>query len=226
MNIIVLAAAGSDYGVDYENTKLLVNVNGVPLIQSIIEWVSEINRNASINVLVLREPSRRLCISNIATLANPQVHIHEIDVETKGALCSAMLVREQLVAGEPLLLLNANLVLDMPVSTITDFFSNGTAAAGVVTFDSLHPRWSFVKTRSDLSVTEVAEKKPISRAACVGIYWFRDSTEFFTYAEEVIVKRLSVHGKFYISLVLNEYILNRKLVLSMNLPGKSVTHIL
>jgi hypothetical protein len=226
LNIVILAAAGSYYGSDYEDTKLLADVNGVPLVQSIIEWVSDINRDAYTNVLLLREPSRRLCIRDIAMLANPQIHIHEIDVETKGALCSAMLLSDHLVTGEPLLLLNANIALDIPVSTITDYFSTGAGSAGVVTFDSLHPRWSFVKTKSDLSVTEAAEKKPISRAACVGIYWFRDSTEFLAYAEEVIVKRLSVNGKFYVSLVLNEYILNSKLVMSMNLPSKSVIHIL
>ncbi len=226
MNIVILAAAQSYYGSDYEDTKLLANVNGVPLIQSIIEWVSDINRDACTNVLLLREPAHRLCIRDIAMLANPEIHIHTIDVETKGALCSAMLLCDQLVAGEPVLLLNANIVLDIPVSDITDYFIDGSATAGVVTFDSLHPRWSFVKTRADMSVTEVAEKKPISRSACVGIYWFRDSTEFLAYAEEVIVKQLSVNGKFYVSLVLNEYLLNSKLVLSMNLPSSSVTHIL
>ena len=36
--------------------------------------------------------------------------------------------------------------------------------AGVITFESVHPRWSYVRLDSENRVTETAEKRPISNS--------------------------------------------------------------
>jgi len=44
--------------------------------------------------------------------------------------------------------------------------------AGTIVFDSVHPRWSFVKTNEKGLVIEAAEKRPPSRNATAGFYHF------------------------------------------------------
>ena len=40
---------------------------------------------------------------------------------------------------------------------------------GILSFSSTHPKWSYAKVDENGHVTEVAEKKPISNNATVGI---------------------------------------------------------
>jgi hypothetical protein len=42
-----------------------------------------------------------------------------------------------------------------------------------MTFKSTHPKWSFARLDQDGLVEEVAEKKPISDNATVGIYYYK-----------------------------------------------------
>ena len=49
---------------------------------------------------------------------------------------------------------------------------NNNLDASILTFNSTHPKWSFAQVNDDGLVTEVAEKKPISNIATVGIYWW------------------------------------------------------
>ena len=49
---------------------------------------------------------------------------------------------------------------------------------GVIVFDSVHPRWSFVRVDKAGFVIETAEKRPISRLATAGFYYFRRGADF------------------------------------------------
>jgi dTDP-glucose pyrophosphorylase len=55
-------------------------------------------------------------------------------------------------------------------------------------------------------VVEVAEKRPISDLATVGIYYFRRSAEFVRAARQMIEKNIRVNGEFYVCPVFNEMI--------------------
>ena len=62
---------------------------------------------------------------------------------------------------------------------------------------------------------ETAEKRPLSRNAIAGFYYFSSGRGFIQAAQESIRKDAHVEGKFYISSALNEYILNGKVVRSI-----------
>ena len=63
------------------------------------------------------------------------------------------------------------------------FFNNDKIDAGILTFKSTHPKWSFAKVDKDGLVTEVAEKNPISDTATVGFYYWKKGSDFVKYAE-------------------------------------------
>jgi dTDP-glucose pyrophosphorylase len=79
--------------------------------------------------------------------------------------------------------------------------------AGVACFDSVHPRWSFVKTDDDGKIVEVAEKRPLSRHAIAGFYFLKKEN-ILQSAMDSIKKGEGLDGIFYIAPVLNELILN------------------
>ena len=66
-------------------------------------------------------------------------------------------------------------------------------------------------------VTEVAEKKPISDLATVGIYYWRKGSDYVKYAEQMIDKNIRVNSEFYVCPVFNEAIQDNKKVRTYNI---------
>ena len=84
------------------------------------------------------------------------------------------------------------------------------ADAGILTFKSTHPKWSFAKVNDEGDVTEVAEKKPISDIATVGIYYWKKGSDYVKYAEQMIEKNIRHNNEFYVCPVFNEAIQDGK----------------
>jgi len=83
---------------------------------------------------------------------------------------------------------------------------------GMLTFTATHPKWSFAKLNGEGFVSEVAEKKPISKIATVGIYYWAKGSDYVKYAEEMIRKDVRTNNEFYVCPVFNEAILDNKKV--------------
>nr|WP_281362606.1 nuclear transport factor 2 family protein [Marinifaba aquimaris] len=96
--------------------------------------------------------------------------------------------------------------------------------AGVLTFNSVHPKWSFVNQNDDGIVTQAAEKRPISNNAIAGFYYFEQTKDFIEAAKNLIRKDVKFDGSFYVSETLNELILRGKKVLSLNIPKERYHH--
>ena len=77
---------------------------------------------------------------------------------------------------------------------------------GIVSFEATHPKWSFAKLGHDGFVTEVAEKKPISNIATVGVYYWSKGSDYVKYAEQMIEKDIRTNNEFYVCPVYNEAI--------------------
>ena len=59
-----------------------------------------------------------------------------------------------------------------------------------------------------ITATEIAEKKPISDIATVGIYYWNKGSDYVKYAEQMIEKNIRVNNEFYVAPVYNEAILD------------------
>jgi dTDP-glucose pyrophosphorylase len=89
-------------------------------------------------------------------------------------------------------------------------FSDHKLDGGIVVFEAVHPRWSFVKCDQEGRVVETAEKRPISNLATAGFYYFQKGRDFVKATIEMIKKDAHVNGLFYICPVYNELILAQK----------------
>jgi dTDP-glucose pyrophosphorylase len=81
---------------------------------------------------------------------------------------------------------------------------------GILTFKATHPKWSYAKLDDNGFVSEVAEKKVISDNATVGVYFWKQGSDYVKYAEQMIAKNIRVNNEFYVCPVFNEAIADGK----------------
>lgn len=136
----------------------------------------------------------------------------EVGGTTAGSVCTALLASEHIDNDDELVLVAIDELIEAdPVRTITAFRSED-CDAGVVSFRSVHPRYSFARTDGDGKVCEVAEKKPISKNALASFYYFKKGCDFVECAKSVVRKDSKVNNGFYISQTMNEMILRQRRV--------------
>lgn len=155
---------------------------------------------------------RRFRIDSVIERAAPGAAVVPISGETAGAACTALLCIDHIDPARELLLLNSTEYLDIDYAQAIGGFRNRGLDAGVVTFPSIHPRYSYVALDDAGLVVQSAEKNPISRHATPGFHWFARGADFIAAAQDMIRKEASVDGRFYISLTLNELVLRRRRV--------------
>ena len=93
---------------------------------------------------------------------------------------------------------------------------------GILTFKSKHPKWSYAKLDKKGYVSEVAEKKPISDHATVGVYYFKKGSNYVKAAEQMISKNIRTNNEFYVCPVYNECILNGEKIKIFNIDSESM----
>jgi dTDP-glucose pyrophosphorylase len=78
----------------------------------------------------------------------------------------------------------------------------------ILTFtdSELNPKWSFARIDKNKLVKEVQEKKPISKYATVGIYYFSKGQDFVNGAIDMIIRNERVNNEFYTCPVYNHLI--------------------
>lgn len=149
-------------------------------------------------------------VDDIVGQIAPDAAIIGIGKRTAGAACTALLAISHIDLSKELIVASATDHVDADYAAILQSFRDRSADAGVLTFDSLHPRYAYVSLDSDDWVIEAAEKRPISRKASAGFYWYARAGDFIDSLKEMILKGASVNGVFYISPSLNELVLRGK----------------
>ena len=89
-------------------------------------------------------------------------------------------------------------------------FNSKNLDGAILTFEAIHPKWSYAKCNEEGFVTEVAEKKVISKNATVGVYYWKHGSDYVKSAEEMIEKNIRVNNEFYVCPVFNEAIEDKK----------------
>jgi hypothetical protein len=140
---------------------------------------------------------------------------------TKGAICTALLGAHHINNDEELILMAIDDFIEDNGWHILQYFREQKSDAGIVSFTSVHPRYSFARLDDAGNVVEVAEKQPISKNALASFYYFRQGLDFVECAKEVIRKDNPIHDSFYISQTLNEMILKLKKVILYKISNET-----
>lgn len=213
INILIPLAGKNQFfpEAEYPFPKPLIEFNGKTMIEHIIDNFSSIQKEKQFIFIVNSEDCKKYHLDNVLNiLTNHTCKIIKLDNETKGAACSAMMAVEYINNETPLIISNADQLFDICLDKVISNFNN--IDAGVITFESIHPRWSYVRLNNENKVTETAEKRPISKSAIAGFYYFKNGSDFINSSSKMIKKDASVNGLYYVSPVLNEMVLENKTI--------------
>jgi len=209
LNVLIpMAGAGSRFEqAGYTFPKPLIEVNGKPMIQVVVE---NLNLDANYIYVVQRAHREQYNLDTLLNLITPGCQIVETDGLTEGAACTALLAKEFINSDSPLFFANSDQFVEWDSNEFMYKMQETNADGGIVTFEATHPKWSFAKENELGLVTEVAEKNPISDKATVGYYFWKHGSDFVKYAEEMIDQNIRVNNEFYVCPVFNNAIQDLK----------------
>jgi dTDP-glucose pyrophosphorylase len=224
MNLVIPIASNSRFfNIDeYGYPKPLIEINGKPMIQHVIENLTHKVRFNKIIFIVKQDECDKYHLDNTLNLLSPIVpDIIKLRSDTQGALCSVLLAVKHINNEEPLVISNADQLFDGGIESQLYNFIHGNFDAACLTFNSVHPRWSYVRIDEKDCVIETAEKRPISKHAIAGLYMYKKGSDFVKYGMDSIKHGSSLDGKYFISPVFNEFVLANKSVGYFAVPNKS-----
>jgi NDP-sugar pyrophosphorylase family protein len=194
---------------DYTFPKPLVEIGGRPMIAHVIDGIQAYDSAAEFIFVVRKDDCDRFSLdSSLNLLCNHPCKVVRLLEPTRGSACTALMAIEEIADDEPLVICNGDQVINANIKAINDRFLAQDADAAVITFPSVHPRWSYAAINEEGFVVEVAEKRVVSRRAIAGYYFFRRGQGFVDAAMRSIDNNASVDGRFYIAPTLNEFILS------------------
>lgn len=212
MKVLILAAGEQRSESDGNDYPLcLTEFEGVMLLEHLVQKCAGLP--ATEWIFAMSEADiRKHHLDNVVKQLQPQARILVVHNGTQGAACTALLAAGSIDNDEPLLIISANELVDVDLTTLTESFRLRQLDAGAIVFPSVHPRYSYARLDAHGFVLETAEKNPISRHAMTGIYWFAHGRDFVRAAMQSIRKDAHVEDRFYVAPTLNEVVLSQGVV--------------
>lgn len=209
LNILVpMAGLGSRFkNAGYTFPKPLIEINDKPMIEVVARNLTPDCPHRFI-FICQNEHIERYGLRSLLKLISPGCVVLPINGLTEGAACTALLASDHIDNEDELIIANSDQYVDMPLGDLISFARKEKLDGAILTFPATHPKWSFVKTDENGYVSEVAEKKPISNEATVGIYYYREGKMFVNAAKEMVRKDIRTNNEFYVCPVYNEMILD------------------
>lgn len=207
--IAIVPMAGGDAAFreqGYGYCKSLIEVGGKPLVEHVWENLRSLPADQFV-FLVRKEDCQRFHLADVIRLLDPRAVVVQVEEPTGGAACTVLLAIEQIAGADELVVTNGDQLIVGHFGSAVGQFRKRDLDGGTIVFDSVHPRWSFVLTDEDGLVIEAAEKRPLSRMATAGFYYFRRGADFIEAACAMVRKDAHVNGQFYVCPVFNEMIL-------------------
>jgi NDP-sugar pyrophosphorylase family protein len=200
--------------------KPLIEIKGKPMIEWVIESTKTIQIPYEIVFIIKEEEAVKFHLDNTLKLLDSACEIIKIKNDTKGGLCSVLMSIDKIDNDDSILILNSDQIIDVDLAEINEYWLKKQSDVGIVTFSSVHPRWSYALAEGE-NIIQTAEKNPISKLAIAGYYYFKSAKLFFECAFQTIINDVQNDGMFFISPVLNEFILRNKKVDFYNIDNKN-----
>lgn len=211
INIVIpMAGRGSRFEEKgYTFPKPLIEIRRRPMIEVVVDNLRPSEDHRFI-FICQQSHFDRYALNDTLGNISPGCEIVTIDGVTEGAACTVLLGAGHYASDDELLIANSDQYVDFEIERFLDHARKNDLDGDILTFPATHPKWSFAKTDENERVVEVAEKRPISDQATVGIYYYRRGTDFVDAAEQMIRKDVRTNGEFYVCPVYNEMILMNK----------------
>ena len=223
INVLMPLSGGSRFfdSEEYFYPKMLIEIQGKPMVQHAIENLQTLHKDLNFIFVVKRSDCTKFHLDDtLRLLANSDCKIIMLDHETKGAACSALMAIDEINSDHPLIISNFDQIIDSDLAALYSDLEASNADAGCLVFDTTHPRWSFVLLDDGGFVVETAEKRPLSRNAIAGFYYYKHGKDFVGAAQSMIRKLCSNSETFFVSPTFNELILKNKKIKALRIPNE------
>jgi HAD superfamily hydrolase (TIGR01509 family) len=206
--VIPMAGEGKSFkAAGYDFPKPLIDIKGKPMIQWVVE---NINVEGKFIFVILKKQLEKYSFQHLLNLIAPGCDIVPVDDPGQGAATTVLQAKHLFDDEQPMAIINSDQVIEWNSNEFFYAMAADTCEGGLVTFESKHPKWSFVRTDQNGFVAEVAEKTPISNMATAGVYYFRKGSDFINSLHRMMAAQFQFQGEFYISPVYNEYVKEKK----------------
>ncbi len=207
--VIPMAGAGSRFKeAGYSFPKPLIDINGKPMIQLVIENLKPKKHDYRFILICQKEHYDQYSLNNIFDNIIPgKYDCVQLTSMTQGAACTVLTATDLINDNNDLIIANSDQLVDIDIDDFIDFSRHDNTLGTIMTFVSNHPKWSYVRLDNQGYALEMAEKKPISDQATVGIYYFSEGKKFVEAATSMIEKDIRVNNEFYVCPCYNELLL-------------------
>lgn len=222
MNIVLPLAGISNF--DSKNFFYplpLIEVGGIPLIEYVTKNLKTIEGENKFIYILKEENCIKYHLDNTLKLLTPNCEIVVLKASTKGAVCSILMAVDVVNKDEETVVVNADQIFNVNLNEVITKFRQEGAVGGVITFHSVHPRWSYVLNDKDLNVLQAVEKNPISRNAIAGFYYFKSFQMFIESAFNAIEIEDFYNDSLFTSALLNQLVLMNKKVINFEIESKN-----
>jgi NDP-sugar pyrophosphorylase family protein len=196
----------------------LTEVAGRPMIEHVVANLRTLDDDVRFIFVVKDEDCRRFHIDQTLRLLAPGAcEVVRLASDTQGAMCSALMAVEHIDNEHPLVIANCDQLIEPDLAGLFRNLRETGCDAGCLSFDAVHPRWSYVRLEDGL-VVEAAEKRPLSRHAIAGFYYFAQGSRFVRAAMQTLLAQGSVNGRYFVAPVFNRLVLNGDTVRTVAVP--------
>jgi choline kinase/ketosteroid isomerase-like protein len=217
MNVLIPMSGASLYqkSESFIYPKILTEVAGKTLLEHSQSVFATADESVHLIYAVPKSERKKLSLEAIINIVTENdATVFDVEGETSGALCTCLLAVDYIDLDKELIISSADHCLTEDLDEVLSFFRANDADAGVLSFESVHPKWSYASLNSEGYVKQTSEKKPISRTAMAGFFYFKKANDFVEAAKNVIRKQAMVNGVYFVSSSINEMILHGKKVLA------------
>ena len=209
--VITMAGRGSRFtDAGYALPKPMIPAKGRPMFSWALSSLDFYDSNVDrIIFICLKEHVDKFGIDEELRKEYPSCEVIALDHVTEGQACTVLLAKKSINNGTPLCIYNIDTVFRSGLKRMIR--DPKKRFDGIITvFEATNPDYSYAKIGDDGFIAQVAEKKPISGDATIGLYFFSKGSDFVNAAEAMIAKDLRVNNEFYVGPCYNELIAKGK----------------
>jgi 3,4-dihydroxy-2-butanone 4-phosphate synthase len=225
LNILIpMAGSGKRFkDVGYTLPKPLIDINGKPMIQRLLEnlpikghYIFIVQHEDNVKY-GYKEILEELVNGNGCTIV-------ESPGLMQGQACSALLSTSHIDNDTPLFIVNADNYFLWDVDHFLNEMKSLKEDGMIFTFEetSKSKNWCYAEVDKNNQVLRLVEKEPISTHALAGAFYWKKGSDFVKYANQMISKGITTNNEYYIGPVFNEALLDNKKVHNYQIEMKSM----
>jgi NDP-sugar pyrophosphorylase family protein len=175
LNIVIpMAGAGSRFSeAGYRNPKPLIMVNGAPMIELVVKNLTPTAEHRFI-FIVQKQHFLDYGLEQLLNRISIEPKIVIVDGITEGAACTVLKATDWINNSDELMIANSDQYLEFDID---HYLAASTYDGLIMSMEASGNKWSYLKSDTSGFVTEVAEKREISKIATTGVYNFKNGLQ-------------------------------------------------